>query len=720
MGSRIYRPHILGRPRLYLHQFRLNRIQIRRTTDTPASAKKKDHKTGGRLSALIKAGVLILVLPTLWHIVVFHPLQQAGYVDILLDSTLFQVFRPLPRIKQSQKQEGGLKYQPLADSGEIRLLVLEPGQGDEEIQCYLVHAPLAWRTHYEALSYTWGDQNIRDPIICAGERISVTSNLRSALKSIRCNDRPRVLWVDALCINQNDMVERGKQVKQMGKIYTQARQVLICLVGQLVEDKAAIPALKRLHAMANKLHYHMFSTVSILLEPFNFTLSPFSALPDSFDWTPITRLLEAPWFERTWIIQEAILARRAVIVYGGDSMPFHHFRWVCTNIQKYGMFRADFIGGSKPMNALSAMTMFKSIRSNREGGVWLLGRTQDWHCYMTDLLSQTRGFACTDERDKIYGMLGVATDVDPNAVELDPNYDLPVEEVFRRFIVWDIKSSGRLKALSLTSNKSKSIFTLPSWVPDLTQITRSAPLSQFERRTFRAWFWAPWNSQKPRISEDGKVLTLDGHYVDTIQIVGSINGPGSLKILPGSQKKHPNGIPDPASLRRQQGWMRECWQIARTGHIGTADANDGNYKYWAEKNMGMTPTRYKEFWTTLICGYGITPFRPGSSYGDWFRSYAGLVNKSGSMTRQVLLIERLLGTFSRRRRFCATKNGALGMVPSEAKPGDVICTLYGGAFPFVLRPKGDKYELIGEAYVHGVKANKVFMGRSNQTEFALV
>ncbi|KAG9497278.1 hypothetical protein J7337_012073 [Fusarium musae] len=112
---------------------------------------------------------------------------------------------------------------------EIRLLILEPGAREDPLECELVNAELSWRTRFEALSYAWGDDITEHELKCSGHIIGVMANLHDALLDLRLPTQRRVLWVDALCINQADNDEKSKQIRLMHEIYSQAYEVLIYL-----------------------------------------------------------------------------------------------------------------------------------------------------------------------------------------------------------------------------------------------------------------------------------------------------------------------------------------------------------------------------------------------------------------------------------------------------------------------------------------------------------
>lgn len=120
------------------------------------------------------------------------------------------------------------RYRPLRHGlgQEIRVMVLFAGEPLDELVCDIVVVNLADRPAYEALSYTWadrtGDASLSSEVFCGGKAIAITKNCEAALRRLRLKGRNRRLWVDAICINQNDTSEKNHQVKLMSKIYTSA------------------------------------------------------------------------------------------------------------------------------------------------------------------------------------------------------------------------------------------------------------------------------------------------------------------------------------------------------------------------------------------------------------------------------------------------------------------------------------------------------------------
>lgn len=115
------------------------------------------------------------------------------------------------------------------DQLSTRILTLLPGSHDDDIQCRLRVISINAFSDYEALSYTWGDPNDQREIRVNNTPLMVTRNLEEALPQLRHPTEKRYLWADAVCINQNDIDERGDQVSEMGQIYRNASWVLIWL-----------------------------------------------------------------------------------------------------------------------------------------------------------------------------------------------------------------------------------------------------------------------------------------------------------------------------------------------------------------------------------------------------------------------------------------------------------------------------------------------------------
>jgi hypothetical protein len=171
------------------------------------------------------------------------------------------------------------------ENGEFRLLTLHPGQKRSRICIDLRHASIEDPPMYEALSYTWGDpkgpwSEIPDSwrvkysynIEINGQKMKIGFNLKSALRRIRDRTEFKRLWVDAICINQNNQNERSEQVKEMARIYRQAARVL-CWLGE--EDRFVKLAFDTLEELCWAVKIQLWGYCCVKLEV------PLSHLSDS-------------------------------------------------------------------------------------------------------------------------------------------------------------------------------------------------------------------------------------------------------------------------------------------------------------------------------------------------------------------------------------------------------------------------------------------------------
>lgn len=122
-----------------------------------------------------------------------------------------------------------LKYNTVDASSEIRILVLLQGMASSNIRCQMVTEPLEHSSGYEALSYMWGPLESTLDIEVDNSRVVIRNNLYAALKALRRKNEELRLWVDAICINQENVVERSSQVAIMSEIYRAASRVLVWL-----------------------------------------------------------------------------------------------------------------------------------------------------------------------------------------------------------------------------------------------------------------------------------------------------------------------------------------------------------------------------------------------------------------------------------------------------------------------------------------------------------
>jgi hypothetical protein len=326
------------------------------------------------------------------------------------------------------------QYVPLdRTTDSIRLLRLLPkrAQLDALVRCELFQIFLSEYDDfpYEALSYTWGDtqRNLKE-IELDGQKILVTANLFDALQSLRLEEQARLLWIDAICIKQKDNQEKGHQVAQMRLTYKNADRVLIWL-GQgtaatdwlmkriaLLDRKVfrgkrhgrAVPV-EDWRVAWNELVYSVYAKDYIAL---------YSRIHDGWK-----QLLDRPYFRKVWIIQEIANARRAEVICGNKVIPARPFGLmpeIVDDLETVGSLR-DIVGTDNSRVVLNLMPGRSSTPNS-----WFNERRD-----LATLLAKFSNSEATDQRDRVYALLGFASDMTGKGA-LQPNYDLSLDEVVRR------------------------------------------------------------------------------------------------------------------------------------------------------------------------------------------------------------------------------------------------------------------------------------------------
>lgn len=193
-------------------------------------------------------------------------------------------------------------YDPLPSRRHIRYLILEPGQGEEPLQCSLHTSQLDHMPYFEAISYVWGSSDRFIPILCDGRLVYITRNLQDVLRQVRRPQERRTLWADSICINQQDNVEKGFTVAMMGQLYSVADRVLICLGSNDVAESS-----RQVAALITDVDDRLQNELEKFQGTWN-TFPPFDVndpICSDERWLSLRELIEEPWFERGWTVQEA-------------------------------------------------------------------------------------------------------------------------------------------------------------------------------------------------------------------------------------------------------------------------------------------------------------------------------------------------------------------------------------------------------------------------------
>ena len=215
---------------------------------------------------------------------------------------------PTPPLDHPETSKSFL-YTPLDPSVDcIRLVILEPGPSSRIYQpiiyCRLKHVPFSEKPKYEALSYTWGDESIKHRIVIDKRDFQVGINLINALTHLRHEKEERVLWIDALCINQQDVREKSSQISIMPHIYTRAKTVIVWLgVAEWEDEKKLRRELtKRGKSFYDWEEYRRFMRQ---LTPTSRPLGLWGSIKVDRSKPILQSMCSKPYWNRLWIIQES-------------------------------------------------------------------------------------------------------------------------------------------------------------------------------------------------------------------------------------------------------------------------------------------------------------------------------------------------------------------------------------------------------------------------------
>lgn len=214
------------------------------------------------------------------------------------------------------------QHHPLPDaSNHLRLLeVLDDDHSDTvQVRCRITAWPINRHLpSYHAISYTWGDANSLANILVNDHVFEIRANCEFVLKQAYWYNKGLYYWVDAICINQEDLTEKSKQVAIMGDIFQSAAHVLAC-VGDHTDDSLFL--FRNLEPFLDSGEKPPLSWP----DDFRFRFPLF----DRFSTTvriirAAVLFLERTYFTRLWVFQELRLAQEATFVCGADVMPRSH------------------------------------------------------------------------------------------------------------------------------------------------------------------------------------------------------------------------------------------------------------------------------------------------------------------------------------------------------------------------------------------------------------
>ena len=558
-------------------------------------------------------------------------------------------------------------YQPLNPAKkQVRIFRLAPGHFGRPIKGSLIIISLEklrrrkWQEvrKWEALSYVWGTLP-RDRILKLSRRsILITETLHCALQYLRYSHDARCFWIDQICINQEDIEERGSQVPLMRHIYSSATSVVAWFGVGLTE----IEHLFGMTELAGALISQFDESFEVVLQTFSerwflmeHALFIYVQLHGSdvplelcnILFVLLRALLDQPWFKRIWTLQEAILAKTLVLQAGRTFTKWNYMvlilvRFAYPPLIAHGPDLKDL--GDLESGWLALFI----LRQETPNGDY--DRDFSWMRF-----TPHRGRKASDDKDYVYGQLGLGN---PKLTDfLKPDYSAEVETVFMDYTMAILKTDRNLRILETCCAADRDPkYDIPSWCRDWSgSIPGCLFMTIHEDGVYNAaTLCGPPTAY--RISRD--VICVRGVIIDEISVTYT-----------GSMANNAFG-------------MLRAWHMIWQAFL----PSDGccNEKELQEALCGT------------IINDGLSFINRSSPVAisqvvAWLRELNIEINDADEDTEIVdgltvlFLIRHIKYIAVGHRSLFETKEHRFGQSCRHILPSDKICLLYGGHVPFVLR-----------------------------------
>jgi len=550
------------------------------------------------------------------------------------------------------------------DKDQIRLLSLQPGGPADVIKISLhgTHFDVDDPPVYEALSYVWGSvgnlSEIRVESRVDNEKsfeaaLFVTQNLFFALKHLQHPTDTRVLWIDAICINQIDKEELSEQVARMADIYRLAARVVIWLGPGNSESDIAMNFITDLGSkMEVDYITQTIKPLTVKIEDQGLDVNRLLPHRDEHI-TALEEFCSRDWFERLWVVQEVRLANsHAIVVCGSKHCTWKHLRDVLWCIAHKRTTRPLSI--SRRGKLLEFVDLFNS----------------SFVFTLDGLVSRTRNFKCADPRDRIYAILGICYD----QCNVKPNYTLSIMEVYQDAVRQFIRTQHRsdvIRGCELRSDRLSG----PTWVPDWSK-PKLRPLLRNLHAT----------GEIPAMATfcEGNILRLAGVKCAVTSAITPLSFSGTTNEL----------------------------ILAEVSKLLPSDVLIANYKTGCTLLEAFCCTLacsdFTEFHPPRPCELRLEPTL------DAMRAYLRISSSEEPFNADQLQLSGFTDrVFAEGKERCliSTDEGYIGLAPPFAQCGDIICVFLGCVSPILLRPVGNgNFQVVGECFVYGLSDSVAILG----------
>ena len=601
-------------------------------------------------------------------------------------------------------------------------MVLHPASDfSAEIECSLKHVSFKNTIPYEALSWVWGDPQPRASISLDNGSLPITRSLEQALRHLRSATGTRTLWVDAICINQRNIAERNRQVVLMKNIYSTCTTDLVWLGKATRRLTRALEITAQLQRSDIESIRNGKPALDVLKR------NSWIALYDLFVTPPI--------WKRVWIMQELAYAQKVVLVLGTVTLDWDTISRLLDHGYLPDVYHGPYSHQRIQYNINHTFRTVQTIEHQREA-VQKRG-TPGHESRLIDVLARFRDTNATDPRDKIYGLLGLASD----GLDVCVDYNKSVQDVYVDFFQTFVNTTKDLDLIcqnpwGVPKVKARSQ-GLPSWCPDFSEGGKKTLLFA-QRSIFGA---GSKNCKVPCTISNGTHLKLDGISLGHLPTTSEYNAEYQVSF---------------PRIRTRTDLVRESYPAE------LLDAESGAHPaIYAATGESL----FDAYWRTLIADCYMYPTQrltPAlleshrTIFHDWRKTWHNYEvdndeeleeednTREEDDTSDTWITRRdrrrfmreiedikALETMGHDWRFAVTETGFYCLAPRKVKESDEVVILHGGKVPMVIRPvKGRSedgescYEVIGGAYVHGFMdgqaAQWVERGELKEGSFTLI
>jgi hypothetical protein len=624
-------------------------------------------------------------------------------------------------------------YTPLKDR-EIRLLVIDSSSGaDTVVKCCVQTVSLDINPEYIALSYVWGNAAITTKILVNEEDFAVTVNLAAALRQLRAfraddstnpvNRLPTFLWVDAICINQNDIPERNSQIRLMRDIYQNSVIVISWLGPEADGSTEVVSTLRNVsqEIQAIPLGGNQFDWLSRYPDILLVESQTRSRISNA-----VKLFRERDYWKRIWITQEIVLPRDVLLICGAETISWGHFKiihqWLIAATERIGRFeRPSFMNEKQWLllfNAQSIWNLSPIFSKQLLRDLW----HDPEHQYTSPLdsvnlylhiYSHGLELQATDPRDKVYGLLGLTDSTVPDCSK-------SVKDVYIEATLNMFRVCGLTVTLCLVGKVHRNYFELPSWAKDwsgslqdessiqdpldgivgaqeetqlfiwrpevpsvlillgkqIGEVTDLGPTSYALKGDRRAWdicqhYLAKYHGRlyRRRVPLLQTLLRLLFHH----DPIGH-----NTNIEVGSEEFHRLGV-------------AFIWALCCAGEFKDLESGDRFRKNLPKLGLG-TELDFASTFDQQLLGEAATEF-PFPTVNA-FEALKMMVT-----IEDYVRVDAAFKTTLEGNLVFGTENEFIGIGPDSTLEGDVVCVFAGCKVPILLRREGDHYYLVGTCAV---------------------